>query len=208
MTPRRVSPSIVVAAVAVLIAVSSGSAVAATLITGKQIKDRSLTAVDIAKNTLTGVEINESKLGPVPNSNRLGGLPGSAFLRSTRIESGTVDFNTFASSQIGTVFTDARLGLRIAYQQPARLYFDNLNTTATVTVSGVGFFGSTVYPSSFTIPPQSNATVVFDATGFVYGNFLVTTQRTPVSATSVMQLTCAMDTATPGRSAFSCVGVS
>jgi hypothetical protein len=192
------------------VAVSSGTAaVAASLITGAQIKDRSITAVDVAKNTLTGVEVNESKLGVVPHAttaDKLAGVAATGYLRSTRIESGTVDFSSFVAGQLGTVFTDPRLELRVSYQQPAHLFFQNLSTTATIKVVGTGWFASTVYPAQITLAPGDSAFVSFDATGFVYGTFLVSARRTPASATPVVQLTCAMDNDL-NRSSFSCVGV-
>jgi hypothetical protein len=45
-----------------------GTAYAAGLINGSQLKDRSVAAVKIKKHTLTGTEINVSKLGTVPNA--------------------------------------------------------------------------------------------------------------------------------------------
>jgi hypothetical protein len=210
MTRLGTSPALLVAGLALVVAVSSGTAaVAASLITGAQIKDRSITAVDVARNALTGVEINESKLGVVPRAttaDKLAGVAASGYLRSSRIESGTVDFGSFASGQLGTVFTDPRLQLRVSYQEPAHLFFQNLSSTATIKVVGTGWFASTVYPSQLTLAPGASGFVSFDATGFVYGNFLVTARRVPASATAVLQLTCALDSDV-SRSTFSCEGI-
>jgi hypothetical protein len=198
-----------VAGLALVVAVSSGTAaVAASLITGAQIKDRSITAVDVAKNTLTGVEVNESKLGVVPHAttaDKLAGVAATGYLRSTHVETGTVDFTSFSAGQVGTVFTDARLGLRVAYQQPAHLYLENLSSTDTITVSGIGGYVSSNL-ATFTVGPGASTPLGFDAVGFMYGSFLVTSRRTPASATQVLQLTCAMDSGS-GASSFSCVGV-
>jgi hypothetical protein len=77
----------VVALLALFVALG-GSAYAVSQINGKQIKNRTIAAKKIVKNTLTGTEINESKLGQVPNAQHanvatgaitLQGLPASAF---------------------------------------------------------------------------------------------------------------------------------
>ena len=210
MNRRSFSPSLVVAGIALVVAVSSGTAaVAATLITGAQIKDRSIGAVDVAKNALTGTEINESKLGPVPRSltsDKLAGIASSGYLRSTRIESGTIDFLSLTTGQLGTLFTDPRLELRVSYQAPARLFLQNLSTTNSIKVAGIGFFGATANPTQVTIAPGQSTSIIYDATGFEYGSFLVTSRRTPASASPILQLTCAMDDG-PTQTAFSCTGV-
>ena len=209
MTRLRTSPALLVSGLALVVAVSSGTAaVAASLITGKQIKDRSITAVDVAKNTLTGVEINEGRLGPVPRAttaDKLAGVASTGYLRSTRIESGTVDFVTFTSNQIGTVFTDRRLGLRVAYQYPARLYLQNLSATSTIKVAGIGGF-STPSVTALTLAPGTSAAISYEGVGMEFGTFLVTSRRTPVTSTQALQLTCAMDDG-PTQASFSCVGV-
>jgi len=210
MHRSRISPALLVAALALVVAVSGGTAaVAATLITGKQIKDRSIGAVDIAKNALTGTEINEGTLGPVPRavtSDKLAGIASTGYLRSTRIESGTIDFIALTAGQLGTLFTDPRLELRVSYQAPARLFLQNLSTTNSIKVAGIGFFGGTANPTQVTIAPGQSTSIIYDATGFEYGSFLVTSRRTPASASPVLQLTCAMDDG-PSQTAFSCTGV-
>lgn len=199
----------IVAVIALVVAIGGGSAVAAALITGRQIQDRSITGIDIARNTLTGVEINEARLGKVSAAVRadlLGNVPSSGYLRSTRIESGTVDITAASGSTPLPVFTDARLGLRVSYQNPARLLLENLNPAAGIHVSGVGFFGTTIFSKNFDIAAASSQPVVFDAVGFVYGSFIVSKQVTPVTATPTLQLMCTLDTL-GARQAFTCQGV-
>jgi hypothetical protein len=59
-----------VALLALVVALGTSGAVAATLITGKQVKNRSLTGADLKKNTLGGTEVNEAKLAKVPAAAR------------------------------------------------------------------------------------------------------------------------------------------
>lgn len=66
---RRPSHATVVAYLA-LFAALGGSAYAAATITGKDIRNRSITKVDIKKNGLTGREILERRLARVPRARR------------------------------------------------------------------------------------------------------------------------------------------
>jgi hypothetical protein len=66
---RDISPSMVVALVALVLSLS-GTAYAVHGIDGRQLKNRSVTHIKIAKGTLTGTEINMSQLGQVPSSAR------------------------------------------------------------------------------------------------------------------------------------------
>jgi hypothetical protein len=69
--PRRFRPRIsyanVVSTLALVLALG-GVSYAAVKISGKTIKDRTVTAKKIKKNSLTGTEINEAKLGKVPKA--------------------------------------------------------------------------------------------------------------------------------------------
>jgi hypothetical protein len=75
---RRPRHATVVAYLALFIALSGSAFAAHTAITGKQIKNGTITSADIKngsikgadlkKNTLTGTQINEAKLGTVPNA--------------------------------------------------------------------------------------------------------------------------------------------
>jgi hypothetical protein len=92
--PRRFRPRIsyanVVSTLALVLALG-GVSYAAVKISGKTIKDRTVTAKKIKKNSLTGTEINEAKLGKVPvaaladnatnagNASTVGGQAPSAF---------------------------------------------------------------------------------------------------------------------------------
>lgn len=72
-----------------LFLVLGGSAVAASGLPAnsvgtKQLKNRAVTGVKVAKHTLTGANINFSKLGVVPNSSRLGGVRASGWQRLVR----------------------------------------------------------------------------------------------------------------------------
>jgi hypothetical protein len=75
-TQRHITYANVMATLAVFIALG-GTSYAVVTINGASLKNRSVRAVKIARNTLTGNEIRESRLGKVPqaaNTDRLGGL--------------------------------------------------------------------------------------------------------------------------------------
>ena len=90
---RPPSPSMVVALIALVIAMSgSAYAVGASTINGSQLQNRSVAAIKMEKQTLTGTEINKAKLGQVPsaasavhaslaaNANALGGVAAAGFV--------------------------------------------------------------------------------------------------------------------------------
>ena len=80
----RISYANVVSTLALILALG-GVSYAAVKINGKNIKNRTVGAVKIKKNSLTGKEINEAKLGKVPsavnadNAAALGGQAASSF---------------------------------------------------------------------------------------------------------------------------------
>src|SRR4051812_23620743 len=77
----RISYANVVSTLALVLALG-GVSYAAVKINGKNIKDRTVTAKKIKKNSLTGTEINELKLGKVPlagNADTVGGQSASSF---------------------------------------------------------------------------------------------------------------------------------
>jgi hypothetical protein len=79
---RRLTYSNVMATLAVFIALG-GSSYAALTITGRDVKDRSLTQRDLRRNTLGGSRIKESRLGKVRrarNADRLNGLSAARLL--------------------------------------------------------------------------------------------------------------------------------
>jgi hypothetical protein len=63
----RLTYANVVATLALFVALG-GTGYAASQITSRDVKNRSLKGADVKKNTLTGTEVNESKLGLVPNA--------------------------------------------------------------------------------------------------------------------------------------------
>src|SRR3990170_2206745 len=72
----------VMSTVAVFVALG-GSSYAALTITGRDVKNSSLTYKDLKRNTLGGSRIKESRLGTVPrarNSARVGGLSAARLL--------------------------------------------------------------------------------------------------------------------------------
>jgi hypothetical protein len=87
---RRLSYSNVMATLAIFIALG-GSSYAALTITGREVKDRSLTQKDLKRNTLGGTRIRESRLGRVRrarNADRLNGLSAARLL--VRCPTGTI----------------------------------------------------------------------------------------------------------------------
>lgn len=87
---RRLTYANVMATVAVFLALGGG-AYAATQITGKDVKNRSLRGKDLKRNTITGKEVAESRLRRVPrarHADRLAGRSGTSYL--VRCPSGTV----------------------------------------------------------------------------------------------------------------------
>jgi hypothetical protein len=64
---RRVSPSLIVALLALFVAVG-GTAIAVNKINGKTIKKKTIPANRVKPNALTGKQINEAKLGVVPKA--------------------------------------------------------------------------------------------------------------------------------------------
>ena len=84
--PSRLRPHLsyanVMATIAVFIALG-GSSYAALTITGRNVKDSSLSWRDLKRNTLGGTRIKESRLGQVPraaNADRVGGLGAAQLL--------------------------------------------------------------------------------------------------------------------------------
>ena len=77
----RPSPAMVVAVAALFVALG-GTGYAAVKLNGKNLKNRTVAAKKVKRNTLTGAEIRESTLGAVPNSARLAGQGPDAFLSS------------------------------------------------------------------------------------------------------------------------------
>ena len=84
---RRPSAAMVVAIAAFVMAVT-GTAVAGplkTLIDGSSISKHSIPGNRLINHTLTGEQINLSKLGTVPNAQRLGGQPAAGYLNASTL---------------------------------------------------------------------------------------------------------------------------
>lgn len=62
-------------------AVAATSALPANSVDTVQLRNRAVTGAKVALHTLTGANINQSRLGTVPNAGHLGGLTSSAFQR-------------------------------------------------------------------------------------------------------------------------------
>ena len=92
----RMSYANVVSTLALVLAIGTGGAWAATTINGKLIKKNTVTGNKLKKNTLTGREVDESKLGKVPaasaadtsafatlaaTANQLGGIGPEGFVK-------------------------------------------------------------------------------------------------------------------------------
>jgi hypothetical protein len=91
----------VVATLALFVALG-GTGYAASQLTGRDIKNRSISRVDIKKNALTGTEINESKLNQVPSAlNSI--TANSALAADVAKNSQTAD-----SAAVAAVASDAR----------------------------------------------------------------------------------------------------
>jgi len=76
---RHLTYANVMATVAMFIALG-GSSYAAITITGRDVKNRSLTYRDLKPNTLGGSRIKESRLKTVPRANRVGGRTAAQLL--------------------------------------------------------------------------------------------------------------------------------
>lgn len=211
--------STVLAFVLGLVIATAATAGAARLITGKQIKDGSISAKDLsravraqlAKAGTPGPPGPAGKDGaPNPNAEnaaQLGGLAPDAFLRSDRLLSGSVQY---ASGSVGKVlFRDPATGLEVRAGDQGRPRLVNTNGEAELFVRGVGWFvPGNLYGYDATIQAGNFTQVTFDATGFNYGQFMVVKWVADGSPAPRLQLTCAFkDSAIPAQNVLSCVGV-
>ena len=121
---RRPSPALIVAIVALVVA-CAGTATAATLITGAQIKDRSVKGRDIGANTvrggnvaglsgrdvirngLDGSDIDENTLDTVPDATHAAGADSAGVLAKSRI--GRIAFDGAPSSGVLTLYDEGGL---------------------------------------------------------------------------------------------------
>ena len=101
----------VVSTICLVAILVGGGAYAASKISGSEIKSRSVAGTKLKKNTVTGKEVDETKLGTVPNAERLGGLDAGSFLQSdttnfihsNRMAFGTANPTAAASTPILTL---------------------------------------------------------------------------------------------------------
>jgi hypothetical protein len=135
-------------------------------------------------------------------------LADERFVASERVLSGSVQW---AIQPIGTVlFRDAATGLAIRSGSFGRPSLVNTNDDgASLLVNGIGWYiPGNLYGYTNTIAQGDSAQVVFDATGFAFGTFLVVKLVADGTAAPRLQVTCAFkDSATPAQVVLSCVGV-
>jgi hypothetical protein len=113
---RHLSYANILATLAVFIALG-GSAYAALTITGRNVKNGSLTYRDIKRNTLGGTRIKETRLGKVPrarNADRLNGVSASRLLvRCPRdtvpLASACIERTTRGTAYYGKAVSDCAL---------------------------------------------------------------------------------------------------
>ena len=136
---QRPSPAMVVACISLSLAIGGGTAVAATLITGGDVKDGSLTGrdirnaslrgLDVHRDSLTGRQIREGRLGPVrqaKNARALGGTLASGYgLAGVPLvaqgANGVGNEAGCASGELGIVVRDGRgdpVDTRFSFQVP------------------------------------------------------------------------------------------
>lgn len=185
----------VVALCALFLSVSTAGGVARSLISGRDIKSRSITGRAVKQNALGGTEIAESRLGVVRRASiadRLGTLRATDVLRSDRILSATQSSVTAGR----VLFVDLGTGLLVQTGASSRLRVVNTGPDS-IEVRGVGFYLTNIYPVNLTLGPGSTADIVFDATGFTYAQLLATR----------LEVSCSLRYATSDDQAISCLGV-
>jgi len=105
----------------------------ALTVTSRQIKNRSVRAIDVARNTLSGVEVNESRLSKVRTARRADTAGGAdraatAGTATRALSAGTADRATNADTLAGTAASDFVRSSRIASAGPVA------TTTASATL--------------------------------------------------------------------------
>jgi hypothetical protein len=126
---HRPSLALVIACIALFVVVGGGTALAARLITGRDVKNGSLHGVDVHRNTLTGRQIRESRLGIVPHAGdakKLGGVGAGGYgLAGVPLvaqgANGVGNNAGCASGDLGIVVRDGRgdpIDARFSFQVP------------------------------------------------------------------------------------------
>jgi hypothetical protein len=197
MSGVRRSVLLVLAGVTAVVVAASSGAVAATVITGTQIKNGTITSADLKDGTVASVDI---KNGGVKQADVAGG-----YLTSGRVITRTVSILS-PPAEGRVLFTHRPTGLTVAYANPARLRLTNTSTTATIAGSGVGHYSGTVYSRSVQIPPGASEDVLFDAVGTRYVSFVLRQRQASAGSSPAVSLSCMLDDASPGN-AFTCTAV-
>jgi hypothetical protein len=173
---RKLSYANVVATLALFIALG-GSSYAALVVTGRDVKNGSLTYRDMKRNTLGGTRINESRLGKVPrarNADRLNGVSENAL--RVRCPSGTAPVSdtcieiqpraplAYGSAAIACESTDR-------VRSPGRRLPSHSELTTALGDYGIalspgGELTNDIYPSS-TATGRVDALIVTDEVGHV-----------------------------------------
>jgi hypothetical protein len=171
---RQLTYANVMATLAVFIALG-GTSYAVVTINGGRLKNRSVRAVKIARDTLTGSEIRESRLGKVPqatNSDRLAGLTAAQL--KVRCPSATLPFADVCvetSPRAPAAYGSAVLECAAADTpaSPGRrlpTHGELTRALSALTLAAGGELTSDVYPSS-SDPGRLDVLYVTDRTGRV-----------------------------------------
>lgn len=111
----RLTYANVVATIA-LFAALGGSAIAAGVFNGRNIKGRSIPGTKMIRNSLTKNEVRESALGKVPNADKLDSVDSKDFLRASAQAADTAKFGGFPlddflrKDSAGRAFDASQLG--------------------------------------------------------------------------------------------------
>jgi hypothetical protein len=199
-----------------LLVATAGTATAARLITGKQIKDGSISTRDLsnavraqlAKAGIPGPQGPPGKDGAAnPNADnaaRLGGLTPDAFLHSDRVLSTSLD----PLGKVGALlFADPSTGLEVRVGTQSRVRLVNTNSDTELDVSGAGSEGSTVQPVFATIAPGTNVEPSVATVTPHWLSLMVIKNVSDGSVAPRLQLTCGYVDTGPGHVVLSCVGL-
>ena len=147
---RRITPSLVLSIIAVLIAIG-GTSYAAVKINGKNIKPNTVAGKALKKNTLTGKQINENKLGIVPKAK----AADTAATAESAVNAETVGGKTAAELASPAAFAFVDIGPSTV-EVPAESAFGFENATVTrentfACVSGLDFDPRHVQVSTYRV---------------------------------------------------------
>ena len=220
---ERLTYANVVATLALLVAVSTGGAWAAsTFVTGRDVKNGSLTGADLKRGSITGAklrrdtlggaQIRESRLAKVPSAARadsagtatralsadaLQGVALSGLLGSSHVLAGSA-----STAQVGTLlFHDPRTGLDVRTGTAGSVRIANAATDgSTVDGHAIGYadFPLNIAGVEIKVGPAEQVDVSFNNSGLKLA-LLVFQQRDGAAA---LQVTC-----TQRSPQLSCVGV-